>query len=48
VNGKARGHAKKAGWRDAKKILKYNGDYSIFSEIIETAMKNGCTPYYGK
>ena len=48
VNGKARGHAKKAGWKQAESILKAGGDYSIFSDIIQIALKNGCTPYYGK
>ncbi len=47
VNGKARGHAKKAGWIDAKTILKPNGDYGVFSDIIGIAMENGCTSYYG-
>ena len=47
VNGKARGHAKKVGWKEAKSILKPNGDYTVFSDIIGIAMKNGCTPYYG-
>ena len=47
VNGKARGHAKKAGWIDAKTILKPNGDYRVFSNIIKIAIKNGCSNYCG-
>ena len=48
VNGSARGHAKKVGWKDAKSILKTNGEHIVFSDIIEVALKNGCTHYYGK
>ncbi len=48
VNGAARGHAKKAGWKQAKSILRPNGDYIIFSNIIQTAINNGCSTYYGK
>lgn len=48
VNGKARGHAKVAGWKDAKSILKSGGDHSIFSDIIQTAINNGCSNYVGK
>ncbi len=48
VNGKARGHAKKAGWKEAKSILKTNGDHTVFSDIIQIALENGCTIYIGK
>ena len=48
VNGKARGHARVAGWKDAESILKKGGDYTVFSDIIQTAIKNGCTQYYGR
>lgn len=48
VNGKARGHAKSAGWKDAESILRKGGDPTVFSDIIQTAIKNGCTQYYGK
>jgi len=48
VNGKARGHSRKAGWKDAESILKKNGDHMVFSDIIQVAFNNGCTQYYGK
>ncbi len=47
VNGKARSHAKKTGWKEAKSILKKDGEFTVFSDIIQVALKNGCTPYYG-
>lgn len=47
VNGSAKGHVKKTKWKDADSILKTNGDYTVFSEIIDIAFKNGCTPYIG-
>jgi len=48
VNGSAKGHIPKTNWKDADSILKANGDYIIFSEIIDIAFKNGCTPYIGR
>ena len=46
VNGTARGYAKKVGWKDAESILRPEGDHLVFSQIIATALKNGCRKYY--
>jgi len=49
VNGKAKTRAKMSPafeWRDAKMLLKPNGNHLVFGKIIRQALKKGCSPMY--